>query len=112
MSFIENHHIMTDGQDGFRNNHSTLLALTEFVEKVTSAVDKRESTIGVFVDLKTALVTVDHEILRSKLQCFGIRGLALDWINSYLPNHSQCVRYNCSNTDLKVSSVVSQKDPY
>ena len=33
MSFIENHHILTDGQHGFRSNHSTSLALTEFVER-------------------------------------------------------------------------------
>ena len=31
MSFIENHHILTDGQHGFRSNHSTSLALNEFV---------------------------------------------------------------------------------
>ena len=30
---------MTDGQYGFRSNHSTSLATTEFVEKVTSAID-------------------------------------------------------------------------
>ena len=80
MSFIDNHHILTDGQYGFRNNHSTSLALTEFVEKVTSAVDKQESTIGVFIDLKKAFDTVDNKILLSNLQCYEIRGLALDWI--------------------------------
>ena len=68
MSFIENHHILTDGQYGFRNNHSTSLALTEFVEKVTSAIDKQESTIGVFIDWKKAFDTIDHKILLSKLQ--------------------------------------------
>ena len=104
MPFIENHHITTDGPCGFRSNHSTSIALSEFLEMVTSAVDRRESTIGVFVHLTTTLVTVDHEILRNKLQCCGIRGLALDWINSYLTNHTQCVRYNWSNADLKVPS--------
>ena len=100
MSFIENHHVLTDRQYGFRSNHSTLLALTEFVEKVTSAIDKQESTIGVFIDLKKAFDTVDHKILLSKLQCYGIRGLALDWITSYLANRGQYVCYNNSNSEL------------
>ena len=51
-SFIEAHHILSDGQYGFRSNHSTSLALIEFVEKVTSAMDKSQTTIGVFIDLK------------------------------------------------------------
>ena len=101
MSFIENHHILTDGQYGFRSNHSTSLALTEFVEKVTSAIDKQESTIGVFIDLTKAFDTVDHKILLSKLQCYGIRGLALDWIKGYLANRGQYVCYNNSNSELK-----------
>ena len=76
---------MTDGQYGFRSNHSTSLALTEFVEKVTSAIDKQESTIGVL----------------SKLKCYKIRGLALDWIKSYLANRSRFVCYNNCNSELK-----------
>ena len=88
ISFIENHHILTDGQYGFRSNHSTSLALTEFVEKVTSAIDKKESTIGIFIDLKKAFGTVDKKILLSNLQCYGIRGIALDWIKSYLTNRT------------------------
>ena len=52
MSFIENHHILMDGQYGFISNQSISLTLTEFVVKVISAIDKRESTIGVFIDLE------------------------------------------------------------
>ena len=44
--------MLSDGQYGFRSNHSTSLALTEFVEKVTSVMDKSQITIGVFMDLK------------------------------------------------------------
>ena len=46
ISFIKNQRKLTDGQYGFRSNHSNSLALTEFVVMVTSAIDKQESTIG------------------------------------------------------------------
>ena len=101
MLLIENYHILTDGQYGFRSNHSTSLALTEFVEKVNSAIDKHESTLGVFIDMQKAFDTVDHKILLRKLQCYGIRVLALDWIKSYLANRCQYLCYKNSNSELK-----------
>jgi len=52
-------------------------------------MDTCQSTIGVFTDLKKALDTVDHNILLSKLQCYGIQGFALDWMKGYLTNRRQ-----------------------
>ena len=98
MSFIENHHILTDGQYSFRGNHSTSLALTEFVEKVISETDQQESTIWVFIDPKKTFDTIGHNILLRKLQYYGIRGFALAWIKSYIANRCQSV---CNNSVLK-----------
>ena len=64
-------------------------------------MDQSQSTIGVFIHLKKAFDTVDHNILLSKLQWYGIRGLALEWIKSYLSNRRQYVCYNNSNSELK-----------
>ena len=64
-------------------------------------MDKSQTTIGVFIDLRKAFDTVDHNILLSKLQCYGVRGLALEWIQSYLSNRRQYVCYNNSNSEFK-----------
>ena len=58
-------------------------------------------TIGVYIEPKKAFDTVDHKTLLNKLQRYGIRGLALDWITSYLANRGQYVCYNNSNSELK-----------
>ena len=44
-------------------NMSTSLAVLELVEEITNAIDDCKSTVGVFIDLKKAFDTVDHDIL-------------------------------------------------
>ena len=69
MYFIENHHLLPDGHYRFSSNHSTSLALTTFMEKVDSAMDKRKVPIRVLIDLEN----VEHNIiLLGKIQCYGI----------------------------------------
>ena len=50
--------------------------------------------IGVFIDLKKAFDTVNHEILLEKIKTYGIRGKALELLQSYLLNRKQYVVYN------------------
>ena len=44
-----------------------------------------------FFDLKKAFDTLNHEILLDKLNFYGIRGIPLTWLTSYLPHRQQCV---------------------
>ena len=45
--------------------------------------DKNELTAGVFIDLRKAFDTVNDDILLTKLDHYGIRGLGNDWFPSY-----------------------------
>ena len=47
--------------------------------------------IGIFLDLKKAFDTVDHKIILKKLYAYGIRGVALKLLESYLSGRSQYV---------------------
>ena len=62
---------------------------------------KSPITIGDCIDLKKAFHTVDNNILLIKLQCYGIRGLALEWIRHYISNRRQYVCYNNSKSEFK-----------
>ena len=73
--FISKHDILSNSQYGFRKNMSTNLALLELVEELTSSTDKKNKTIGVFIDLKKDFDTIDHDILLKKPDRYGVRGI-------------------------------------
>ena len=62
------------------------LALTDLICVISSAIDRNETTSGVFLDLSKAFDTINHEILCEKLYYYGIQDIALDWLKSYLEN--------------------------
>ena len=66
-------------------------ALIEITETIRQALDNKKYVCGVFVDLQKAFDTVNHDILISKLDHYGIRGTANNWFSSYLKNRSQFV---------------------
>ena len=62
-NFLEQQKCFYPFQFGFRLNFSTNNALMSIVENIQNLLDKGEYAAGVFVDLKKAFDTVDHDIL-------------------------------------------------
>ena len=101
IEFIEKNNILNAKQFGFRAHHSTYMAIMQLVDKINNAVEKNETTIGVYLDLSKAFDTIDHNILLHKLDYYGFRGIVLDWFRDYLRNRTQYVSYNDNKSDLK-----------
>ena len=59
----------------------------------------KKCTIGVFIDSKKAFDTIDYKLLLTKLEHYGIRGVAYDWIKSYLCERKQYVSVNSCNSE-------------
>ena len=101
LSFVNINTILYAFQFGFRAGHSPELALLYLVDKISNALEEGEYVLGLFLDFSKAFETVNHEILFSKLEFYGIRGLALDWFHSYLTTRSQYVEYNGTSSSYK-----------
>ena len=56
-------------------------------------MDIGKLTGALFIDLRKAFDTVDHQSLISKLLCYGIENTELKWIEDYLSNRSQIVSF-------------------
>jgi len=50
-----------------------------------------EFTLAIFCDLSKAFDIISHDILISKLHCYGIRDIAHDWFKHYLADRVQYV---------------------
>ena len=99
-SFLSKHNILTPYQFGFRQNMSTSLALTYFVDQVNQGIENKQYNVGLFIDLSKAFDTVDHQILIQKLKYYGVRGIALTWIENYLSERQQFVLYNNTESNI------------
>ena len=102
LSFINKHNILYAYQFGFRIHHSPNLALVILVDRILKALEKGDFVLGLFLDFFKAFDTVNHSILFEKMEFYGIRGLPLQWFQSYLSDREQYVEYNNihSNKDI------------
>jgi len=97
-------------QSAYRKMHSTETALLHTLSNIYSHIDSGSSVLAVSLDLSAAFDTVPHSTLLSRLQQnFGIHGLPLLWLKSYLADRSQFVLVDghCSS-NLPLSTGVPQ----
>ena len=100
MIFINKYKILILEQYGFLKNHSTMSALIDVIDTVRMYVDQGEFALSIFLDLKKAFDTVNHDILLSKLEHYGFRGHINKFIGSYLNNRKQFTVVNGANSDI------------
>ena len=87
-NFLSSEEIISKQQSGFRSLHSTVTALLEATDSWAFNIDRGYVNAVVFLDLKKAFDTVDHEILLTKMNRCGIQGKTLDWFKSYLTDRT------------------------
>ena len=72
--FFEENNILFRNQFGFRKQNSTGHAVIQITEKIKYSIENGRYGCGIFIDLSKAFDTINHKILISKLEHYGIRG--------------------------------------
>src|ERR1041385_3260828 len=79
-------------QSAYRPFHSTETALLRTQNDLLLAIDKKQVSALVLLDLSAAFDTIDHQILLTRLSSyFGINGSAINLLSSYLLHRTQSV---------------------
>ncbi|BHF62279.1 hypothetical protein SprV_0200526100 [Sparganum proliferum] len=107
MEFLEQGHLLSDLQNGFRQNRSCLSSLLLSTEQWTRALDEDGRVDVIYTDFKKAFDSVPHKRLIYKLSEIGIRGRLLTWITDFLTGRSQtvCIETSTSTPTPVVSGV-------
>ena len=92
--YLDKNKLIYYKQSGFRSLHSAVTCLLKSTNDWYVNMDKGRFTATVFIDLKKAFDTVDHDILLQKLEKYGVIGLEHTWFSSYLKNRRQLCRVN------------------
>ena len=87
--YLNAHNLLSHCQSGFRSLHSTLTALVDAVNSWSDNIDNGLVNGVVFIDLKKAFDTIDHNILLRKLRLYGVDTISIKWFESYLLHRRQ-----------------------
>ena len=93
MTYMNSQNILYKHQYGFRPQHSTIHPIIHLLNHCAEHTNKNipEFTLAVLCDLSKAFDVINHDILLTKLNNYGIRGIANKWFASYLCERSKFV---------------------
>ena len=100
IKFFETNELINHHHHGGRQNFSTVTAKATIESRVHKNYENNVITGILSVDLSSCFETIDHKILAKKLEFYGVRGMELKLLKSYLDNWHQFVEVDTfrSNT--------------
>lgn len=96
-------------QHGFCSGRSTSTNLIVYEDYLLNALENGFQVDSIYTDFSKAFDKVNHALLTRKLGSFGIGGMVLEWLKSYLSGRSQVVKVGSYLSDeIMVRSGVPQ----
>lgn len=108
-SFFEKYNVLDSNQYGFRKDRSTTLAVYKFIQQALAYINEKKYAVGILLDMTKAYDRVRFDILLSKLHNAGVRGIAYNWLSSYLKDRLQYVQVNYHDPTInEINSYLSE----
>ena len=107
LNHLRRNNVISNSQHGFLSRKSTTTQLLECFSDWNIALNGRNQIDIIYLDYAKAFDSVVHSKLLAKLQSYGVDGLLLGWINSFLTGRSQFVKIAaaCSSAVCVISGV-------
>jgi len=96
---LNKHSILAQEHDGFRPDSTTNKAIYKLINETVNALNSKLIVGGIFFDHEKAFDCLNHGILLSKLQFYGVYGIARSWFVSYLQNRHMRVQITDERTN-------------
>ena len=81
---LSDNNILYRKQFGFQEKHSTKHVIMQLVDQISSSFERNLYALGVFIELSKAFETLDHKILITKLENYGVKETNLDGLKAIL----------------------------
>ena len=105
LNFINKNNFSTSEQFGFTTNSYTKQTITTIYDKFLENLDNKQCTCAIFLDIKKAFDTINHQILLKKLHHYVFRGKFWNILKSYLGNRKMCtILYKSKSKLYKITS--------
>ena len=92
--YMEDNRLFSRHQFGFRKNHSTNYLMFDLIDEIYKSKSRCFKPGIIFLDIKKAFDTVNHDILLEKLKYYGIGGIVFIWFKNFLMERYQCTKLN------------------
>lgn len=109
IKFCMKYNLISPSQHGFLPGRGTDTALFDATRYLSNLIEGDSAACGVFLDLSKAFDCLDHGLLLDKLEAYGVRGIPLKWMKSYLGGRRQLVRVT-ANGQLTVRSELRRSE--
>ena len=109
LNFINNNNLLASEHFDFTTNGSTEQAITTIYDKFLDKLNNTQYTHAIFLNIKKAFDTIDHQLLIKKLYLYGFRGKFWNILKSYLDSRKMCAIPNKNKSKLcKITHWVMQ----
>ena len=98
--YVNENSLFSPDHSGFLKHHSTATCLLTNTNKCYEGFDLGKLVGLVFIEIKIAFDTFDHQILLEKLMLYGVQQYELSWFKSYLTNRKQFCMINGTESDF------------
>ena len=111
-NYLKKESILSEYQFGFRSRHSTTTTLIDCSNEWYIHMDCGQYNLVVFLDIKKAFDTVNHDILLKKLEMYGLGDSALALLRNYLTDRTQKCKLQGMLSEQRTITCGSPKEAF